>query len=262
MGNDQKCFNLSVRMHYDHNHEISSTDNWNFLNLEQETKDKYFKLFEQGLTPANARLAYIAELKAVLGEKEYFKQASRRSINPDSTTVFRLNTKYYERFGTMNGPDSYLKAVEQIKKVNKNAGEKIASIRQLPCGTVVVAVCDELMKRTHAQVPQSGDVMFVDATGSLDRCNHQVVKFMTASPAGGLPLGFLVLSNHTEETLAEGIKDLKALMPTEAFYNRGVKVGPKVILTDDDSGEINSLKRAWPKATCLLCQWHILQVNS
>lgn len=44
---------------------------------------------------------------------------------------------------------------------------------------------------------------------------------MTESPAGGLPLGFLVLSNHTEATLKEGIKDLKALMPENAFYGRG-----------------------------------------
>ena len=42
-----------------------------------------------------------------------------------------------------------------------------------PDGVVVVAVCDELMRRTHLLVQQSADVMFVDATGSLDRCNHQ-----------------------------------------------------------------------------------------
>ena len=85
---------------------------------------------------------------------------------------------------------------------------------------------------------------------------------MTESPSGGLPLGFLVLSNHTEETLDEGIKDLKALMPgPKAFGGRGVEVGPQVILTDDDTGEINSLKKAWPKTTCLLCQWHVMQVK-
>jgi hypothetical protein len=258
-GNYKKC--LSVRINYNHNHAISSTDSWNFLGLEEETKVKYFNLFEQGLTPSVARRAYIAELKAKLGEHGYFQIASKRSINPDSTTVFHLNTKYYERFGSMNGPDSYIKAVEQIKKVNENAKEEVASIRQLQNGTVVVAVCDPLMKRTHALVPQSGDVMFVDATGSLDRCNHQVVKFMTASPAGGLPLGFLVLSNHSEEAMNAGIEDLKALMPKEAFFKRGVKAGPRVILTDDDRGEINSLKRAWPTATTLLCQWHVLQVG-
>ena len=51
---------------------------------------------------------------------------------------------------------------------------------------------------------------------------------MTESPAGGLPLGLLVLSNHTEATLSEGIQDLKALMPENAFYGRG-KVGWRMI---------------------------------
>ena len=83
---------------------------------------------------------------------------------------------------------------------------------------------------------------------------------MTESPAGGLPLGFLVLSNHTEATLDAGIEDLKALMPDQAFSGRGPEVGPQVILTDDDTGEINSVSRAWPEATCLLCQWHLMQV--
>ena len=85
---------------------------------------------------------------------------------------------------------------------------------------------------------------------------------MTESPSGGLPLGFLVLSNHTEETLQAGIQDLKALMPgPKAFGGRGVEVGPQVILTDDDKSEINSLKKAWPTSTLLLCQWHVMQVN-
>ena len=85
-----------------------------------------------------------------------------------------MYTKYCKRFGSANGPDSFLKAVEEITKINEKANEKIASIRQLECGTVIVAVCDEVMKRTHVLVPQAGDVMYVVATGSLDRCNHQV----------------------------------------------------------------------------------------
>ena len=89
-----------------------------------------------------------------------------------------------------------------------------------------------------------------------------MVKFLTESPCGGLPLGFLVLSNHTEETLNAGIEDLKKLMPGEqAFAGRGVEIGPEVFLTDDDTGEINSLKKAWPRSTFLLCQWHAMQLN-
>ena len=86
------------------------------------------------------------------------------------------------------------------------------------------------------------------------------MKFLTESPAGGLPLGFLVLSNHTQTTLEAGLSDLKALLPDGAFGGRGREAGPKVIMTDDDTGEINALASAWPESNLLLCQWHILQV--
>ena len=169
-----ECFNLSVRIKYEHNHKVSSTDAWNFLDVSEETKKRYFQLFSDAFSPAKARLAYIAEMKAILGEVEFFKISAKRSVNPDSRTVFNMYTLFCKRFGSINGPDAFLKAVELIERINEKAGEKIASIRQLEDKTIVVAVCDELMKRTHALVPQSGDVIFVDATGSVDRCNHQV----------------------------------------------------------------------------------------
>ena len=172
---DIECYGLQMKILYNHNHEVSSTNAWNFLGVSKETKDRYFQLFEDSYTPSKARLIYIAELKAKMGEEAFFKESSKRSINPSSTTVFNLWARYSKRFGSANGPDSYLKACEEIEKVNKRAGEKIASIRQLEDGSVVVAVCDQLMRRTHILVPQSADVMFVDATGSLDRCNHQVI---------------------------------------------------------------------------------------
>ena len=87
------------------------------------------------------------------------------------------------------------------------------------------------------------------------------MKFLTETPAGGYPSGFLVVSNLTEKTLDEGIKDLKALMPENAFFGRGKHKGPQIIFTDDDTAEINSLKKAWPNAIFLQCQWHILQVR-
>ena len=171
---DRECFNLSIRLKHDHNHEIVTTDAWNFLDVSEETKDRYFQLFSDAFSPSKARLAYIAEMKAKLGEDEFFKISARRSVNPDSRTVFNLYTVFCKRFGSINGPDAFMKAVELIERINEKSGERIASIRQLEDKTIVVAVCDDLMRRTHSLVPQSGDVIFVDATGSVDRCNHQV----------------------------------------------------------------------------------------
>ena len=51
-------------------------------------------------SPSKARLVYIAELKAKLGESKFFKESSKRSINPGSGTVFDMWTKYCKRFGS------------------------------------------------------------------------------------------------------------------------------------------------------------------
>ena len=141
--------------------------------------------------------------------------------------VNRLHTSYWkDKFGTINGPDAYQKAVEYIAKYNEKNGETLASIEQLnnKDGTVIVCVVDQFMKRTHKTVPQSSQIMFVDCTGSLDRLNHQLLKLMTESPAGGLPLGFIVLSDQKEESLDAGFKSIKKLMPDGAFGGRGVGV--------------------------------------
>ena len=169
------CFQMHVKLSYNHNHEVTTCDAWNFLEVEEETKKRYFELFESAFSPSKARLAFIAEMKAELGEEEWFKISAKRSLNPDSRTVFHLYTSFCQRFGSINGPDAYLKAKELIEKINENAEQKIATIRQLEDTTIVVAVVDELMRRTHELVPASADVIFVDATGSVDRCNHQVI---------------------------------------------------------------------------------------
>ena len=54
---------------------------------------------------------------------------------------------------------------------------------------VIVAVLDELSERVHQLVPQAGDQIHIDATGTLDQVDSQIFKIMCASPAGGLPLG-------------------------------------------------------------------------
>ena len=110
-----ECFDLQMKIVYDHNHEVSSTGAWNFLGVGKETKEIYFQLFAykcisfqsfqsylliNAYSLSKARLVYTAELKAKLGESEFFKESSKRSINPGSGTVFDMWTKYCKRFGS------------------------------------------------------------------------------------------------------------------------------------------------------------------
>ena len=119
-----------VKINYEHNHQLLTTGAWNFLGISESTKARYSQLFAEGNTPSKARLIYVAELKEKLGEDLFFKESAKRSINPGSGAVFNMWTKYVGRFGSANGPDSFVKACEEIEKVNSEAGEQIASIRQ------------------------------------------------------------------------------------------------------------------------------------
>ena len=237
----EKCFNLKVELNYDHTHEVESTNSFNFLEVEDAAKLRLLELFETGLTPSRAKKAFEEELKLKYGE-QWLEISSKRSINPDRNYVFRLHTSYWSnKFGTINGPDAFIKAKEFIDAYNEKAGQTIANIKQLDNGGVVVCVVDMFMGRVHSVVPQSGQIMFVDATGSLDRCNHQLLKLMTESPVGGLPLGFIILSEQTEKALSEGLDEIKKLLPNEAFAGRSVETGPEIIMTDDDKENLKHL---------------------
>ena len=230
----QQCFKLAVNIVVDHTHAVESTNSWNFLKVEEPARLRLLELFEEGLTPSRAKRVFEDELMAKYGD-QWLEISSKRSINPDTNYVFNLHSAYWrDKFGTINGPDSYQKAFEFIEKYNKSTETKVASIRQLPNGAVVVVVVDELSKRVHSTVPQSGQIVFIDGTGSLDRLNHHVIKLMTESPVGGLPLGYMILSDQTEKTIDAGFEDLKKLLPKKAFYDRGPERGPELIMTDDD----------------------------
>ena len=70
---------------------------------------------------------------------------------------------------------------------------------------------DQLAKRVHKLVKQTGDIVYVDGTGSLDRLDTQLVMLMTCSPVGGLPLGFMLLGSKNEATTTAGMNEFKFL---------------------------------------------------
>ena len=90
-------------------------------------------------------------------------------------------------------------------------------------------------------LPQAGDIVFLDSTGSLDRQDSRFFRFLTCSPCGGLPLGYVITSNETEELLTKAFEKFKILLPNYAFYKRA-ELGPHCFLTDDCDAEINSLR--------------------
>ncbi|KAK5650363.1 hypothetical protein RI129_001392 [Pyrocoelia pectoralis] len=107
------------------------------------------------------------------------------------------------------------------------------------------------MQRVARCLVQASEVLFVDATSNCDVQNHQLYFFATHSPAGGIPVGCIISSSQKVDVFNAGVEGLIEIMP--------IKISPAVILTDDDMGERNVLKKNWPHSTLLLCTFHVLK---
>ena len=124
---------------------------------------------------------------------------------------------------------------------------------------MVVAICTPLMCRIHQYIQQSSEMVFCDSTSTLDRFNSSLFVLSTSHCAGGLPLAVMITSDEQEETIQQGLKMVKQVLPAEAFYSIGAKRGSAIIMTDDSSAERNALQHVWPDTRLLLCIFHFLQ---
>ena len=79
------------------------------------------------------------------------------------------------------------------------------------------------------------------------------------SPAGGMPLGNIIVSREDKITLKAGFHLYKSLLPTGVFFEHGPNVGPKIAMTDDCQAEHNALSSTWGSMKLLLCIFHLLQ---
>ena len=116
-------------------------------------------------------------------------------------------------------PVSRIPGVQLIEKLPE--GEKYAAIKQTEGGETVVVILDRFMRRVHAMIPQSGDMMIVDATSNLDRSDTKLFHLMCPSAIGGLPLGTLMVTKEDESTIRVALETLKENLPEDAFYGRG-----------------------------------------
>lgn len=126
---------------------------------------------------------------------------------------------------------------------------------------MVIAICTPLMCRVHQNVQQSGEMVFCDATSSLDRFNTSMFIISTSTAVGGLPLGVIITSDEEQDTIAQGLQLLKDVLPDDCFHGNGSSDGPPIIMTDDSFAQRNALRMAWPKSQLLLCAFHFLQRN-
>ncbi|KAK3933143.1 Aggrecan core protein [Frankliniella fusca] len=143
-----------------------------------------------------------------------------------------------------------------VAKYNEDCGSVCAKVETFG-SEVVVVLCSPLMKRVHEYLKASGEMLFLDSGGMMDRQNSRVFTFLAPSVAGALPMGMIITSSESEDVLTFGMKELLTTLPSCAFYGRGTQ-GPVVGMTDDSTAERNSLKNVFLDIILLLCLFHIL----
>ena len=256
---DEDCslFPLEISIAYIHNHSIESANAVKYHDVNSETMDKFLELFEASHSASSAYQEYKNYLMKKHGD-DFVKVSADRAVMPDYKWVFNFHVTFMRNlFGKINSPEAFAKAEEKVKAYNEKNNEILCVIEQAD-GDTIVTVCDKLSQRVHEILPQAGDIVYVDATSNLDRQDSKLVKFMTCSPAGGMPLGFIITNSESEKSLIKAFENLKKVLPENAFFKRGKDKGPVIFMTDDADAEINALKTVWPDAILLLCVWHVL----
>ncbi|KAK5913378.1 hypothetical protein CgunFtcFv8_007916 [Champsocephalus gunnari] len=171
---------------------------------------------------------------------------------PDLPYVQRLFHKVCrEEYGTQTGPTMLAALKLQVEIYNNKCNDTCALSSQ---GAPLGVVCTPLMKKVHQQW---GAVLhrFLREYGQGEL---QVFLLLTHSCAGGLPLGILLGQSEDEPTIAQELEQLRQVVGEKGFAGRGHE-GPQLGITDDCRAERGALGKAFPKATLLLCSFHLLQ---
>ncbi|XP_033986970.1 uncharacterized protein LOC117482854 [Trematomus bernacchii] len=190
--------------------------------------------------------------------QRYVYVSANREICPDLPYVQRLFHKVCrEEYGTQTGPTMLAALKLQVESYNNKCNDTCALLGTTSQGAPLVVVCSPLMKKVH-QLKHSGELCFIDSSGNMDRENCRVFLLLTHSCAGGLPLGILLCQSEDEQTIAQGLEQLKQVVGEKGFAGRGHE-GPQLVITDDCRAERGALGKAFPKATLLLCSFHLLQ---
>ena len=135
---------------------------------------------------------------------------------------FRLfKEAFKEEYGDLSPTDLTKQVLQSVERLN---GEGVIRIKaEQSNGQLVIAFVTPIMLRVHKKLKHSGELVFMDATGTLDRFNHRVFLLMTHSPAGGLPLGCIVTSSESLQTIEHALALFKDLLDDECFYGRGTR---------------------------------------
>lgn len=236
-----------VKLHYSHNHPLYSGQVLSFRPVSAAAKDAYHQLFQCGNSASSARNEYVMQLQLEHDDNDHDLQRALadRSINPNVQDVQRLFRQWREfSIGPENGDKMFERLEDEVNNYNKlvaNDGGRVLvqkysgtpdgthcahhlqehsysqskAIQQQAETPFVLAIVTPLMARAHKLVRQAGELVFCDATASLDRLNTPVYIISTATAAGAIPLAVVMASGEDVSTMKEAFHCLKQILPSD-----------------------------------------------
>ena len=272
-----------VDLIYDHDHPVDSAHSLSFRDVTDEAKTIFHEYFKNGHSAASARHEHELCLQLSSSDPQLVETLlADRATNPNVQDVSRLLAAWRtQQLGPDSGEGMFDRLEEEVKVYNEqhaedggkaiiqrfNASQHVhedgaAKSEKMVLSSkqpLILAICTPVMARAHRYVRQASELVFMDATSSLDRFNCPTFILSTGSAAGAIPLGVFVVSDESTSTIAAGLNLLKSVMPSGAFYGRGCETGPELILTDEQAAQREALRQVWPGTRQLLCLFHYLQ---
>lgn len=170
----------------------------------------------------------------------------------------RLYYKLFKKaYDAAAGEEIFRELEQTLEDYNKEQGDICAGMGKTSDNQLVIAICTPLMKRAHAMLRESSEMMFVDSPVNCPRLNHHLFLLLTHSSVGSLPLGVVITTSETQETIYAAMQLLQVVFPPDAFF--GHPEGPLIVMTDDRSVLRQALREAFPNSALLLCVLHLLQ---
>ncbi|XP_055946379.1 uncharacterized protein LOC129976696 [Argiope bruennichi] len=244
----------NVVLYHLHNHSIGSNIiETNIVPSEEVStvvKQKFIEMFKGGYTVDMALTTHQKDLFEEYTD-EYDEVLTDAYVCPNIEWL----TKFYENFlEEFDWNETKVVSIlkEEIEDINASKGSATMSTIG---DDIIVVLSTPLMQRAHS-MKSSGEVVFVDNSGYLDRCRCYVYVVMAYSCTEGLPLGLLITTSDSEEILTAGFKLLAETLPDKAFGSFG-RQGPEVFLTANNDALQNSLKNVYPESAVLLCAYNM-----
>ena len=148
-------------------------------------------MFNQGLLPSSAHSERKRCLKAAYPDTWPHVFADRSKL-PSIFWVHKSHRQFLDKtVGSKDGVDAYERAEEAVRQFDREckltnplAGDKCyAKIAQSDDGETVVVIVDPFMQRVHETIPQSGDLVLVDATSNLGKPSKpDIIIFLFSQP--------------------------------------------------------------------------------